>query len=93
MWDRLPDVSGKLFLTFPVDPKLFASEEAAFETSRDWLRKVFFQLRHDVEHEGKTYTINAPYCIKVECYENGWVHYHAIFLTRRFVPNRLRWVR
>lgn len=89
IWDRLPDVGGKLFLTFTLDPKFYANEEAAFEDSRNWLRKVFFQLRHGVEHEGKIYTINAPYCVKVEFHESGWVHYHAIFLTRRFLPKEL----
>jgi len=88
-WDRLPDVSGKLFLTFTLDPKNYANEETAFEDSRDWLRKIFFQLRHGVEHEGKDYVIDAPYCIKVEFHESGWVHYHAIFLTRRFLPKEL----
>lgn len=88
-WDRLPDVSGKLFLTFTLDPKNYANEETAFEDSRQWLRKIFFQLRHGVEHEGKTYVIDAPYCIKVEFHESGWVHYHAIFLTRRFLPKEL----
>jgi hypothetical protein len=88
-WDRLPDVSGKLFLTFTLDPKNYANEEAAFEDSRDWLRKVFYLLRQGVEHEGKTYTIDAPYCIKVEFHESGWVHFHVIFLTRRFLPKEL----
>jgi hypothetical protein len=88
-WDRLPDVSGKLFLTFTLDPKNYADEEAAFENSRQWLRKIFFQLRQGVGHEGKTYVIDAPYCIKVEFHESGWVHYHAIFLTRRFLPKEL----
>ena len=88
-WDRLPDVSGKLFLTFTLDPKNYANEETAFEDSRDWLRKLFFQLRRGVEHEGKVYKIDAPYCIKVEFHESGWVHYHAIFLTRRFLPKEL----
>jgi hypothetical protein len=89
IWDRLPDVSGKLFLTFTLDPQNYASEETAFEDSRQWLRKIFFQLRHGVEHEGKTYVIDAPYCIKVEFHQSGWVHYHAIFLTRRFLPKEL----
>ena len=89
LWDRLPDVSGKLFLTFTLDPKIYADEETAFEDSRNWLRKVFYQLRQGVEHEGKIYTIDAPYCIKVEFHESGWVHYHAIFLTRRFLPKEL----
>jgi hypothetical protein len=89
IWDRLPDVSGKLFLTFTLDPKNYANEEIAFEDSRDWLRKVFFKIRRGVEHEGRTYTIDAPYCIKVEFHESGWVHYHAIFLTRRFLPKEL----
>jgi hypothetical protein len=88
-WDRLPDVSGKLFLTLTLDTKLFKDEESAFQHSRELLRKVFFQLRHGVEHEGKTYGIDAPYCIKVEFHESGWVHYHAIFLTRRFLPKEL----
>jgi len=88
-WDRLPDVQGCLFLTFTLDPKNYSDEEMAFEDSRDWLRKVFYLLRKGVEHEGKVYTINAPYCIKVEFHESGWVHYHAIFLTRRFLPKEL----
>jgi hypothetical protein len=50
---------------------------------------VFYQLRQGVEHEDKTYTIDAPYCIKVEFHESGWVHFHAIFLTRRFLPKEL----
>ena len=88
-WDRLPDVGGKLFLTFTLDPKNYTDEETAFEDSRDWLRKIFFQLRHGIKHEGKLYVIDAPYCIKVEFHESGWVHYHAIFLTRRFLPKEL----
>jgi len=88
-WDRLPDVSGKLFLTFTLDPKNYADEETAFEDSRDWLRKVFYRLRQGVEREGKIYVIDAPYCIKVEFHESGWVHYHAIFLTHRFLPKEL----
>lgn len=88
-WDRLPDVGGKLFLTFTLDPNNYANEETAFEDSRDWLRKVFYQLRQGVEHEDKIYVIDAPYCIKVEFHENGWVHYHAIFLTHRFLPKEL----
>src|ERR1035437_9015897 len=75
--------------TFTLDPKNYANEETAFEDSRDWLRKLFYQLRQGVEHEGKTYVIDAPYCIKVEFHESGWVHFHAIFLTRRFLPKEL----
>ncbi|MCP5522343.1 MAG: hypothetical protein H7A46_12425 [Verrucomicrobiales bacterium] len=88
-WHRLPDVSGKLFLTFTVDPKLFRDEESAFTHSRDRLRRVFHRLRGGAEHEGKVHVIDAPYCIKVEFHESGWVHYHAVFLTRRFVPVEL----
>lgn len=89
LWDRLPDVGGKLFLTFTLDPKNYANEETAFEDSRQWLRKVFYRLRHGIEHEGRMFRIDAPYCIKVEFHESGWVHYHAIFLTHRFLPKEL----
>lgn len=88
-WDRLPDVSRMLFLTFTLDPKQYADEETAFEDSRDWLRKVFYQLRRGVVHKGKRYVLDAPYCIKVEFHESGWVHYHVILLTRRFLPKEL----
>jgi len=89
LWDRLPNVSGKLFLTFTLDPKNYANEERAFEDSRRWMRKVFYRLRHGIEYKGKVYTIDAPYCVKVEFHESGWVHYHVIFLTRRFLPKEL----
>ena len=89
IWDRLPDVSGKLFITFTLDPKLFGDEAAGFELSRDRLRRMFYELRKGAEHEGKRYVVDAPYCVKVEFHDSGWVHYHVVFLTRRFVPGAL----
>jgi hypothetical protein len=86
---RLPDVSGKLFLTFTLDPSLFRSSEEAFEKGRAKLRKVFYELRNGVVWEGREYKIDAPYGIKVEFHENGWAHFHAIFLTHRFLPGPL----
>ena len=86
---RLPDVTGMLFLTFTFNPALFADPSLAFETGRDRLRRVFFKLRHGVEWKGKTYLIDAPYCVKVEFHANGWAHFHAVFLTRRYVPGDL----
>ena len=32
---------------------------------------MFYSLRHGVAWEGKTYTIDAPYCVKVEFHGNG----------------------
>jgi len=86
---RLPDVGGSLFLTFTVNPALFATEAAAFEHARAHLRRVFFELRKGVEWQGKHYEINAPYCVKVEFHQSGWAHFHAVFLTRRYVPGAL----
>lgn len=86
---RLPDVGGKLFLTFTTDPKLFKDAESGFECGRERLRKVFYRLRKGVEWESEKFQIDAPYCVKVEFHENGWAHFHAIFLTRRFLPGGL----
>jgi hypothetical protein len=86
---RLPDVSGNLFLTFTVNPLLYASPANAFEHARDRLRRVFYRLRRGVSWEGKTYVIDAPYAIKVEFHQNGWAHFHVIFRTRRFLPAAL----
>ncbi|MFA5263194.1 MAG: hypothetical protein WC378_05165 [Opitutaceae bacterium] len=86
---RLPDVSGKLFLTFTVNPLLYADPSAAFEHSRQKLRRVFYALRHGVEWEGKRYVLTEPYAVKVEFGGNEWAHFHAVFLTRRFLPGPL----
>lgn len=83
---RLPDVGGCLFLTFTINPHLFADPSLAFEYARQHLRRVFFQLRRGVAWKGKTHQIDAPYCIKVEFHGNEWAHFHAIFRTRRFLP-------
>jgi hypothetical protein len=86
----LPDVSGRLFLTFTLARETCGGDpEAAFEYARKRLRKVFYRLRQGVEYQGRTYAINAPYCVKVEFHEDGWAHFHVIFLTRRFLPGAL----
>ena len=83
---RLPDVSRCLFLTFTVNPLLFADPSAAFEHARQHLRRLFFRLRHGVSWQGKRHQFSAPFCIKVEFHGNEWAHFHAIFRTRRFLP-------
>jgi hypothetical protein len=65
---------------------LFADPSAAFEHSRQHLRRVFFQRRKGVEWDCKRHTIDAPYCTKVEFHGNEWAHFHFVFRTRRFVP-------
>jgi hypothetical protein len=79
-------VGGKLFLTFTTNPALYGSPSAAFEHARDKLRRLFHKLRRGVHWEGKRYVIDAPYAIKVEFHQNGWAHFHVIFLTQRFLP-------
>ena len=86
---RLPDVGGMLFLTFTFNPALFANPSMAFDHGRDRLRRIFFKLRQGVEWQGKLYRIDSPYCVKVEFHQNGWAHFHVIFLTRRFLPGEL----
>jgi hypothetical protein len=83
---RLPNVGGCLFLTFTINPLLFADPSAAFEYSRQHLRRVFYQLRKGVSWRGKVHRIDAPYGVKVEFHGNEWAHFHVVFLTRRFLP-------
>ncbi len=85
----LPDVSGCLFLTFTVNPELFSCPKSAFCTARSKLRRVFFRLRKGLAWEGKFYRVDAPYCVKVEFHQNGWAHFHVVFLTRNFIPGEL----
>jgi len=68
----LPDVSGKLFLTFTLARETCGGDpEAAFELARAKLRRVFYRLRNGVEWDGKRYAIDAPYCVKVEFHQDG----------------------
>ena len=83
---RMPDLSGKLFITLTVDPKSFRDEESGFDHSRDKIRRIFHRLRKGVHWEGETYRLRAPYAVKLEFQENGWPHYHIVFLTNRFLP-------
>jgi hypothetical protein len=82
-------VGGCLFLTFTINPLLFADPARAFEESRQRLRRVFFALRRSVKWQGKVHVLAAPYCVKVEFHGNEWAHFHAVFLTRRFLPGGL----
>lgn len=94
-WHRLPNVAGCLFATFTIDREAMREKgygpSEAFDITRDRVRKMFYQLRQGVEWEGKTYIIDAAYCTKVEFHadEEGWPHFHCIWLTRRFVPAQM----
>lgn len=83
---RLPDVGGCLFLTFTINPHFFEDPSAAFEHSRQQLRRIFFRIRRGVPWEGKIFRVDSPYCVKVEFHGNEWAHFHVIFRTRRFLP-------
>ena len=63
----------------------------AFDLSRSHIRKVFYKLRKGVNWGDKFYKIKSPYCTKVEFHddEEGWPHFHIIWLTKRFIPAEL----
>ena len=85
-WHRLPDVAGSLFITLTIDPLDFSGPESAFKHSRKRIRKIFYALRKGVMWDGKVYKIKSPYAVKLEFHENGWPHFHIVFLTKRFLP-------
>jgi len=93
--DRMPNVAGCLFATFTLDRLQFIEQGMgpgeAFEQTRAHVRKIFYRLRKGVEWKGKEYSVASPYCTKVEFHddEEGWPHFHVIWLTRRFVPAEL----
>ena len=93
--DRLPNVNGSLFATFTLDRTYFQMNEIgpseAFDLSRSHIRKVFYKLRKGIKWEDKLYKIQSPYCTKVEFHddEEGWPHFHIIWLTKRFIPAEL----
>lgn len=87
---RLPDVQGSLFLTFTFARETCDGDPAkAFELGRAKLRRLFYELRKGVDWNGKTYRMDEPYGVKVEFHQDGWAHFHVIFLSRRFLPGEL----
>jgi hypothetical protein len=50
---------------------------------------MFHSLRNGAKWEGKAYSIDSPYCVKVEFHGNEWAHFHSVFRTRRFLPGGL----
>lgn len=86
---KLPDVSGCLFITLTIDRNYFAGPESAFDYTRDQIRRMFHKLRNGVEWNSKTILLDVPYFVKVEFHEDGWPHFHIIFLTRRRLPAAL----
>lgn len=85
--DRIPNLSGSLFITFTLDPELFEDgPKDAFLKARQKLRKVFYALRKGAKWDSVDYLVKAPYCVKLEFHKNGWPHFHVVFRTRRFLP-------
>ena len=95
IWPRLPNVAGCLFVTFTIDRAAMRAKGygpgEAFDETRQRIRKIYYKLRKGVHWKGKFYQIKAPYCVKVEFHadEEGWPHFHVIWLTRRYVPAEL----
>ena len=91
-WHRLPNVAGCLFVTYTIDREAMRAQgygpSEAFDITRDRIRRIYHKLREGVTWEGKTYRIKAAYCTKVEFHadEEGWPHFHCIWLTRQFIP-------
>ncbi|PXA04354.1 hypothetical protein DDZ13_07425 [Coraliomargarita sinensis] len=94
-WHRLPNVAGCLFVTFTIDREAMRAlgygPSEAFDLTRDRIRRIFYLLRKGVEWNGIIYRIPEAYCTKVEFHadEEGWPHFHCIWLTRRFIPAEL----
>ena len=89
---HLPDVNGSLFVTLTLNRQWFRTQQMgpseAYDFARGHIRKMFFKLRHGISWEDKKYTIKSAYCTKVEFHddEEGWPHFHIIWLTKRYIP-------
>ena len=86
---RLPNVENCLFITLTINPHFFEDESSGFKRSRDRIRRIFNRLKTGVKWNDKIIQINAAYATKVEFHENGWPHFHIIFLSKRYLPREL----
>jgi hypothetical protein len=78
---RFPDIRDARFLTFTINQNLFTHPENAYEVGKARIREAMRFLRLNL---GVTFE-ECPYWWKLEFQENGWPHWHLIFLYRKKV--------
>ncbi|GEM_PF-4036211 len=77
---RMPDLRYARFITLTLDPKRFDSIEQGYEVAKRHLREFFYRLDKAIGVQSRT-----QYAWKLEFHENGWPHWHVIFLHRKMI--------
>lgn len=72
----LPNVNDARFITCTIDPLKFSSELEAYLAGREKLRRFISAVRDIVGEK-------VPGCWKFEFQDNGWPHWHFIFLYKK----------
>lgn len=81
---RMPYIRQARFITLTLDPKRYKNSEDAYEVGKRHLRQFFYDLDRLLGVEERT-----PYCWKLEFHENGYPHWHIIFLHYKKLPYEL----
>lgn len=81
----MPDLKNGRFITLTLDRELCGDPETGYETGKRHLRQFIYELRKAL---GVTEE-DCPHCWKLEFHEDGWAHWHLLFLYRQKLPYSL----
>lgn len=78
--ERMPDLKNGRFMTLTINQEFYDSPQEAYEKGKRHLCEFFYRLDKFL---GRPKGKRTKYCWKLEFQENGWPHWHVLFLYRR----------
>ena len=81
----MPSLKNARFITLTLDRDCMGDAETGYATGKRQLRQFMYELRKAL---GVTEE-EAPHCWKLEFHEDGWPHWHILFLYRKLLPFEL----
>jgi len=78
----LPDFKDGRFITLTLDHNKLGDAESGYEIGKRHLRQFMYELRRKL---GVTQE-QCPHAWKLEFHQDGWAHWHLIFLYRKKLP-------
>jgi len=78
----LPGLKNSRFITLTLNRDQMGDAQTGYETGKRQLRQFMYELRKSL---GVT-EAECPHCWKLEFHQDGWAHWHILFLYRKSLP-------
>ena len=81
----MQNLKNARFITLTLDRDRMGDSETGYVTGKRQLRQFMYELRKALGVTEK----EAPHCWKLEFHEDGWPHWHILFLYPKLLPFEL----